>query len=206
MEKEPTQLTQDRLRQILNYNPDTGVFTWVEPRRGVQVGRECGRLSKQHGYRDIGIDMALYRAHRLAFLYMLGRWPQGDVDHVNQDKSDNRWVNLREATRAENSSNVEIGKRRNTSGFLGVVWEADRELWRAQIRIDGRKTNLGRFKVKEDAAVAHDKAALLAFGEFATLNFPERLNDYSADRDAASVRPIAETGKVQRREGWARKR
>lgn len=206
MEMEPNELTQDRLREVLNYNPETGAFTWTLPRRGVQVGRECGRLSKQHGYRDIGIDMAQYRAQRLAFLYMLGRWPVGDVDHINGDKTDNRWVNLREATRSQNSSNVKIGKRRNTSGLIGVTWDKARNLWRAQIRQNGRKVNLGRYKEREDAALAHDRAAVAAFGEFATLNFPERFNDNTADRDAASVRPASEAIKVQRREGRARKR
>lgn len=206
MEMEPNKLTQDRLREVLHYDPEIGVFTWTMPRRGVVVGRDCGRLSKQHGYRDIGIDYVLYRAHRLAFLYMTGCWPVGDVDHINGNKADNRWSNLREATRSQNCSNVKIVKRRNTSGLLGVTWDKTRNLWRAQIRKDGRKVNLGRFKEREDAALAHDRAAIAAFGEFATLNFPERFDDYTADRDAASVRPASEAVKVQRREGWARKR
>lgn len=162
-------LSQARLKEVLHYDPETGEFRWRMPRRGVVVGALCGRVSKGHGYRDIGIDNTLWRAHRLAFLYMTGRLPENDVDHINRDKTDNRWGNLREANDSQNMSNVPR-KRLNTTGLIGVVWDKSRGKWRAQIRINGRKTNLGRFATREEAARAHDEAAIRAFGEFAQLN------------------------------------
>lgn len=84
-------------------------------------------------------------------------------------------------------------RRANTTGLHGVVWDKDRQKWRAQIRIDGRKTNLGRFNTAEEAAAAHDRAAIAAFGEFA------HLNGHSANRDPAGVPATAPTEEVQGR-------
>lgn len=162
-------LTPDRLRQLLDYDPDTGLFRWRLKRRGVVVGSECGRITA-FGYREIGIDYVLRPAHRLAFLYMTGQWPVGDVDHINQDRADNRWSNLRQATRSQNSANVFIHKRKGSSGHLGVVWDSPRQRWRAQIRVDGKKVNLGRFVELADALRAYNRKAKEVFGEFATLN------------------------------------
>lgn len=180
-------LSQERLKELLSYNPEIGEFRWTKARRGVVVGALCGRISKGSGYRDIGIDCVLYRSHRLAFLYMLGRWPEGDVDHINRDRADNRWCNLREATRSQNSANVAIGLHRNTSGLVGVVWDKARQKWRAQIRISGRKTNLGRFDAKEDAVRAYNAAALRAFGPFAQLNGNSDGGDLPSTQNAACV-------------------
>lgn len=163
-------LTAERLREILSYDPETGAFAWRASRRGVRPGK-CGRISKSSGYRDICIDYVLYRSHRLAFLYMTGEWPTKDIDHKNRIRSDNRWSNLREATTTQNSANV-AAKTTNTTGFVGVVWDKSRNKWRAQIRIGGKKTNLGRFDKVEDAIRRHDIAAIEAFGEFASTNNP----------------------------------
>lgn len=92
------------------------------------------------------------------------------VDHINRNKTDNRWANLRQATHRENMGNMGL-RRANTSGFVGVVWDRTRGKWRAQIRLDGKKTNLGRFDDPIQAAMVHDEAARRNFGEFATLNF-----------------------------------
>lgn len=163
-------LTAEKLRELIHYDPETGAFAWRKSHRGVRPGK-CGRISKRSGYRDICIDYTLYRSHRLAFLYMTGKWPTKDIDHKNRIRSDNRWSNLREATSTQNSANVSV-KTTNTTGFIGVVWDKARNKWRAQIRIDGRKTNLGRFDQIEDAIKRHDIAAIEAFGEFAQTNNP----------------------------------
>lgn len=162
-------LTQERLREVIDYDPATGVFKWRYSRGGVRPGI-CGRVNS-HGYHEICVDKKLYRSNRLAFLYMTGRLPERMADHENRDKTDNSWANLREASPTQNSVNVPI-KRNNTSGFVGVVWDNDRSKWRAQIRLDGKKTNLGRFDCVDEAIHAHDTAALIAFGEFAHLNWP----------------------------------
>jgi len=158
-------LTQERLKQLVSYNPSTGVFSWIKPRQGVVLSRPCGRINT-HGYREIGIDRVSYRANRLAFLYMTGSMPDCDIDHVNRIKDDNRWENLRMATRSQNAANSAL-KKSNTSGFKGVVWEPDRKKWRVQIRIAGKKKNLGRFDSFDDAVNVSKKALINEFGDFA---------------------------------------
>lgn len=161
-------LTQERLKELIVYNPDTGSFTWRVPRRGVVVGGECGRISPATGYRDIGIDYKLRRANRLAWLYMTGEWPDAEVDHVNRIKSDDRWDNLRLASKSQNAANVDI-KSSNTSGVVGVSWDMSRKKWLAQIRIDGKKKNLGRFDDIQAAVDAYNTAAREQFGEYANV-------------------------------------
>ncbi len=156
--------SQQRLKEVVSYDPDTGLFAWAKPRRGVVIGAKCGRISV-YGYLEICIDRVLHRAHRLAFVYMAGDCPEF-VDHINRDRADNRWANLRAATHQENCINGSI-RRNNTSGASGVTWDKARERWRAQARIGGRKTNLGRFADKADAEAAVQSALSAAYGEFA---------------------------------------
>jgi hypothetical protein len=183
------ELTAQRLRELLHYDPETGVFTWVAMSRpGVRVGDRCGRVSRL-GYREIGVEYGLRRANRLAWLYMTGEWPSGDVDHINRDKLDDRWCNLRLATRSQNSANVAL-RPNSTSGFIGVTFDKARDKWRAQIRIAGRKVNLGRFASAEEAARAYDAAALKEFGEFAELNFGSD-NGNTINPDSQGVRPAS---------------
>lgn len=161
-------ISQKRLKEVLSYDPETGIFIWVLKRKGVKVGEECGRLSV-YGYREICIDYVLYRANRLAFLYMNGYLPKIDVDHINRIKSDNSFDNLREATRSQNMANGVI-RTNNTSGIKGVVWDVTRRKWRAQIGFSNKKINLGRFENKNDAIIAYNEAAEKKFGNFACLN------------------------------------
>lgn len=151
-------VTQSRLKQLSSYDPETGVFVWTLARRGVRVGQECGRISKTSGYRDIGVDGGLHKASRLAFVYMTGAYPRGVVDHINGNRSDDRWANLRDVSHSENCANVAL-RSDNTSGAHGVVWDAARSKWRAQIRVDGKKVNLGRFADKSEAIKAHKAAS-----------------------------------------------
>jgi hypothetical protein len=159
-------LTQSELQELLHYDPLTGVFTWLKARRGVKVGAECGRINV-HGYREIGVKLKLRQANRLAWLYMKGELPPDnmEVDHRNRDKADNRWDNLRLATKSQNAANVAT-KTNNTSGIPGVVWDAQRNCWRAQLRVDGVKKNLGRFATKEEAAAKVASVAKAQWGEF----------------------------------------
>lgn len=180
------ELTQARLKELLHYDPDTGEFTWVaQSRPGVRVGDVCGRTSV-YGYREIGVEYRLHFAHRLAWLYMTGAWPTSEIDHENRCRSDNRWSNLRLANRVQNSANQGI-RVSNSTGLHGVVWDKERGKWRAQIRIGGKKTNLGRFSTAEEAAAAHDRAALAEFGEFA------HLNRHASNPDAEGVPPASST-------------
>lgn len=158
-------VTQAHLKSVLSYDPETGEFVWTAKRRSVRVGGVCGRINR-YGYREIGVGGALHQAHRLAFLYMTGEMPPSSVDHINGKRDDNRWCNLRAATQSQNMANVGV-RRTNSSGIPGVVWDRDRNKWRAQLRIDGRKKNLGRFDTVEEARVAVFTAAREQWGDFA---------------------------------------
>lgn len=163
--------TQERLRSLLNYDPDTGIFTWSAKRRGVKVGAECGRING-HGYREIGIDCNLLPAHRLAFIYMDDIIPENDVDHINQVKSDNRWCNLRLATRSQNTANAwQYRHRKKGPGmYVGTTYDPKRKKWLAQICVKMKSRNLGRFDTEIEAARRYNEVAEAEFGEFATLN------------------------------------
>ena len=150
-------LTAERIRTELEYNQETGSFTWLRGRQGRQKQREAGCIKTPDGYRRVCIDGTLYLAHRLAWLYMTDSWPADQIDHRNGIRTDNRWANLREATDAENRQN--ISKRiDNTSGLIGVSWENRRSKWRAYIVFGGHQKHLGMFADKHDAGIAYIKA------------------------------------------------
>lgn len=157
-------LTAERLRELVIYNPDTGEFTWATSRVGARKGDICGRIS-QFGYREIGIDYKLYKANRLAWLYMTGSFSKFGIDHINRVRDDDRWCNLREANQSQNSANV-ARKKCNTSGQTGVTWDKDRNKWRVQIRIKGKKTNLGRYDNYDEAVKVSKDALIMEFGEY----------------------------------------
>lgn len=158
-------LDLERFRQILTYDPGTGVFTWLKTLspRGVK-GTRAGALTKA-GYRRIGIDGVQYFEHDLAWLFHYGEPPDRLVDHKNLIKSENYISNLRRATSAENARNQGLNPR-NTTGFKGVKYQAGR--YHASIRAD--KTNriyLGSFATAEEAGAAYANKAQELHGEFA---------------------------------------
>ena len=167
-----TSLTAEHLRSILHYDPETGVFTWRERAdrpawwNTRHAGQRAGGLQwgKHTAYVLIRINGRNYKAHRLAWLYMTGEWPSGDIDHEDGDGLHNWFINLRDATRAQNSGNTRR-RSHNTSGFKGVTRKGRR--WAAQIMIDGRKCYLGTFDTPELAHAAYVEAARAHFGEFA---------------------------------------
>jgi hypothetical protein len=160
------ELTQDRLKELLHYDPETGHFTWRATSRNVAAGSRAGTIDSR-GYRQISVDGKLRLAHRIAFLYMLGTFPPGDVDHVNQMKDDNRWPNLRSATRRENAGNKGLQKN-NTSGHRGVSWDKRVGKWVAYGSCDGRVVHLGYFTSLEEAAEVAQKRREEYFGIFAS--------------------------------------
>ena len=155
-------ITADALRDALSYDPLTGKFTWKMPRRKIVVGAEAGFIDRL-GYRHIRIDLKLYRAARLAFLYMTGEWPSDEIDHINCVRDDNAWSNLREANRSQNTANR---RTKNATGFRGVFLHRKTGLYRAEIRKDGRAKSLGYFKSPEDAHAAYVAAGKTVHGEF----------------------------------------
>lgn len=151
-------LTQEALKAILHYDPETGIFT-----RFKAVGRYAkegtvGHVSAKDGYVRIWVKGRLYLAQRLAWLYMTGEWPTLIVDHENRNGSDNRWVNLRPANKVQNAYNSKMYKT-NTSGFKGVWLHRKTGKWVAMIRIThvGPKY-LGLFATPEEASAVYKAA------------------------------------------------
>ena len=154
-------LTQGELKENLHYDADTGLFTWAKNRQRVGIGSLAGCLDN-YGYRVIGIDGKQYKAHRLAFLYMTGKLPPNEIDHINHSRDDNRFVNLRHATRVENLRNKSMHSN-NKSGFTGVYWEKALNKWAVNIWVNGKNKYLGNFTdIKE--AIACRKKANIDFG------------------------------------------
>lgn len=157
----------DRVREVMNYDPQTGVLTWtrrLSNRNG--VGKVAGVICKRTGYRIIGIDGKTYNAARIAWFWMTGRSPRDRVDHINMDRSDDRWENLREATHSQNLANTRRWSH-NSSGYKGVHFYRETGKWRARISHNGKQTCLGLHDTPEAAHAAYCAAASNLFGEFA---------------------------------------
>ena len=153
-------MTQDRLKELLSYNPNTGVFTWKKAKGGCPPGKKAGSVNSR-GYLFIGIDGQIYRAHRLAWLWVNGCWPASGLDHKNGDQLDNRIANLREANQWQNSANSKT--RRNGLKGVGKTFSG----WMAKIRSEGKEFYLGHFRTEEEAHQAYCEAAFRLNGEFA---------------------------------------
>lgn len=156
-----TLITQDELKERLHYDPETGIFTDLKNKN-----RELNTIQSR-GYIGITILKKQYLAHRLAYLYMTGKWPDCQIDHVNQIKDDNRWSNLRAASISQNMHNVKI-RSDNSSGYKGV-WRCyyNNKKWRASIKYNGKKINLGTYNTPEEASEVYKKKAIELMGEFA---------------------------------------
>jgi hypothetical protein len=155
-------LTQEMLKEILQYDEETGLFTWrTSKARIVYPGRPAGCMNN-FGYMRIGINRKSYLAHNLAWLYHYGRWPTADIDHINCKKADNRISNLREATRSQNTLNTKT-HRNQTSGVRGVDWVKNRQKWMVRIQIEGVRKTIGLFPTLEDAIKARQEAEKLIF-------------------------------------------
>jgi len=152
-------LDQDRLKELLHYDPETGVFTWRVDRGSVKAGSEAGCVHS-NGYHLIKVCKKIFYAHRLVFLYMTGGWPSQHVDHINGKKRDNRWFNLRDVDVGMNSQNERSPRVNNKSGFLGVclISGSSGKPYRAQIGLPGgagKTKNLGRYATPEEAHEAY---------------------------------------------------
>lgn len=160
-------ITQEQLKELLSYDPETGVFVWlVSTSNRVKAGDVAGTFKADSGYIFISALGHIYRAHRLAWLYMTGEWPPNQIDHINCVRDDNRWSNLREATNAQNQANK--GPRcDNSTGFKGVRFDQDRQKFRARVKLNGKEYHLGRFGTAEEAHAAYVAASIELLGEFA---------------------------------------
>ncbi len=161
-------LSQEYLKSILHYDPTTGLFKWISKRPKINVGDIAGGLDDA-GYIRIKIDGIKYRAHRLAIFYITGEWPPDHTDHKDLNRSNNKWENIRPATRTENFGN-QTKYSNNKSGIKGVCWDKESGKWMAQIQIANKKIKLGRYKNIEDAAKAYQIAAEKYFKEYARIS------------------------------------
>jgi hypothetical protein len=136
----------------LNYNPETGLFTWAKKGRAIVKGGIAGSKTVE-GYWQIKLGYSVYRAHRLAWYIVNSAWPENEIDHINGDRSDNRIDNLRVVDRAGNSQNRRKAMKNNfSSGLLGVSWHKQHKKWKAAIMVNKKNRFLGYF---DDANKAH---------------------------------------------------
>lgn len=163
--KQARDLTAQELRRTLDYNPENGVFTWLTKNTRHNIGDRAGAPTHQ-GYIRIGFNSRRYLGHHLAWLYMTGMWAKEDVDHKDLDRANNRWGNLRQASRSQNLANSPK-RLKNTSGFKGVSWAKRERKWMAYIKVNYKHIWLGGFATPEDAHAAYVAAAQERFGEFA---------------------------------------
>lgn len=151
-------LTAERLRQVLHYNPDTGIFVRIKSSGGVLAGTIAG-CKNTHGYLEIRVDRKLYLAHRLAWLYVYGKWPTGLIDHRNHSKTANFILNLRDVTHAVNLQNQKGARIDSIIGVLGVTRKGQK--FTSEITINGTRKYLGMFDTIEDAHRAYLSARVV---------------------------------------------
>lgn len=160
-------LTQEELKKVLQYDPETGIFRWrYSVAKWLPQWSEAGSKTA-NGYTIIKIQQHRHFAHRLAWLYMTGEWPIEQIDHINREPSDNRFVNLREATPTQNMGNRNI-QCNNTSGFQGVHYRTSTNKWIAQTRHNKKKIHIGCFNTPEEASKAYNEYVTKLRGEYAT--------------------------------------
>lgn len=149
-------LTQCKLKEWLTYDPNSGIFIWNKDTHGkVKKGDIAGHLNG-FGYITIKLLQINYRAHRLAFLYMTGHWPEMEVDHINQNKADNRWCNLRDVNRSTNCSNKSVQKN-NQLGEKNISMDRATGRYWVSITRQGIRKNIGGFMTSKEAIKVRNK-------------------------------------------------
>jgi hypothetical protein len=158
-------ITQEELKELLNYNPETGIFTWkVSPARQVFFGDIAGTKRKD-GYIQIKVKNELILSHRLAWIYMYGYLPKY-IDHINGQRDDNRIINIREVSNQQNSLNSKISKN-NTSGIKGVYWDKSRNKWVARLFVNGQCKFFKRFDDIDLAKLVIEEVRIKYHGKYA---------------------------------------
>lgn len=160
----PNETSITEIQANFTYDPGEGVVRWRGGRRGVVSGEKAGTIDKD-GYLKVTLNKRRYVVHRIAFALAHGRWPIGDIDHVNRARTDNRVANLRETPRVGNTWNTGF-RSNNKSGVKGVHKHSQNDAWIAQIRRHGKVHHLGSFRTVAEASAAYEKAAKEMSGEF----------------------------------------
>jgi hypothetical protein len=144
------------IKSILHYDPLTGIFVWIKT---LSVSGQSGNVAgsiKNTGHREIQIGKRKYKAHRLAWLYMTGSWPELELDHINGNPSDNRMVNLREVSHRVNGQNR---PEHRAGKLLGATYNKKAKKWYSQIMTDGKIRHIGSFDTEIEASKAYLKEA-----------------------------------------------
>jgi hypothetical protein len=152
-------LTQERLKELLSYDPISGVFTRKIKHKRCNVGDIVG-VGQRNKYLQCSIDNKLYKLHRLAWLYMYDCWPSDQIDHVDHNPRNNAIANLRDVSSAQNHQN-RARKTKSASGYLGVTWHKRDRRWQAYIEIKGKSIHLGQYIDLDDAIVARKRAEMI---------------------------------------------
>lgn len=163
-------LTLDMVEHLFQVDAEGGLIWWKNPTNPrLKVGSIAGCQTHRSAYVMIGLTIQgkkkWFKRHRLIWLYVHGKWPEADIDHINGVPGDDRISNLRAATKSQNSMNCKVSSK-NTSGCKGVCWNPKKERWRARITMAGKENFLGWFKTLEGAIVARKNAEIQYFGEF----------------------------------------
>jgi hypothetical protein len=161
-------ITAERLKELLSYDPETGLWTWIVDRGPRAHAGNIARSKTSQGYSRIKIDGLDYSSAPLAFLYMTGKWQTDQVDHIDRDRGNNRWANLRLVTSSKNNANRST-RCDNRLGVKGVTYYGRllSKPYCTRIKTDGKTKNLGYFATIEEASAAYIDAANRQFGEFA---------------------------------------
>lgn len=159
-----TKISHEKLKEMLTYNPETGLFTWNVQRMRIKAGSVAGS-KERNGYIVIAIQGKYYKAHRLAYFYVNGSWPVNNIDHINRVRDDNRITNLRDATFDENRMNNSVYSN-NTSGFPGVSWHKRKNKWVVRTSQLGKDRTHGAFENLIDAIACRIRSEVNVYGEF----------------------------------------
>lgn len=147
-------LTADRLREVLDYDAETGLFRWKKKTNiRIVIGSIAGTYT--NGRTQIRIDNVFHLAHRLAWLYVNGNHPENFIDHINGNPNDNRIANLRDATQSVNMQNLKKATARSRAGLLGVTWHKGVKKWRASIGLNRKHAHIGYFETPEEVHQAY---------------------------------------------------
>lgn len=158
-------LSAEEARELLAYDPETGELKW-NAKTPWATQRSIATVPRRDKSPRVLVRFSVtYQAHRLIWLIMTGEWPENEVDHINGDSTDNRWVNLRAATRSQNAINRHFS---NSTGYRGVR-QLPNGMYRARIKIPSKRVELGTFATAEEAYEAYKRAALKHHGPFARL-------------------------------------
>jgi hypothetical protein len=161
-------LDSTRIREILDYNPETGEFYWkIKSNKRAPIGAKAGGITND-GYGHIRYLNKRYSMSHLAWIHFYGKPALMYLDHINGNRFDNRISNLREATPAENMQNIRKAPKNSSHGFLGAHFDKEKNKWRSRIRVNGTKISLGRFNTPEEASAAY-LAAKRQYHPFNTL-------------------------------------